>query len=340
MTPGTNHTGLAAPERNRFFYGKLMDQAAFDREQSYFNRKRWLLNRLLYGRGVVCGLLVEPGDEGTVVVRPGVALDGFGREVIVPADTIVDPHQPTDDRGGPSGDPLQTGIVQLCLVYAESQTDPVPVLVTDCDTPGNCANGTVREEFRMLIRVADGDPSPPACGLGDFPLPPDAELQKLLAARVSAACASPSAGSCIPLARIDLATLSIDAVSDRPLVLGAALLEELILCIASRLAAQPESQLGRRTIRIISGDGASRRRGAKLPPLEIELLDSAGKPVSGGTVEFQVRSGGGSVEPAAALTDASGIARTVWTLGRTAGGQEVEAVSAGAPNVAFRATAT
>src|SRR5689334_21361389 len=125
MIARTIETGLAAPERNRFFYGKLMDQAAFDRDQAYFNRKRWLLNRLLYGRGVLCGLQVEAGDNGTVIVRPGVALDGFGREVIVPADTTVDPHQLTDDRGRPQGDPLQAGTVLLCLAYVERPADPV-----------------------------------------------------------------------------------------------------------------------------------------------------------------------------------------------------------------------
>src|SRR5262245_58745746 len=71
--------------RNRYFYGKLLDVQHFEAEQSYFNQKRWLLNRVVSGYGVVCGLNVElTGDRKQVLVEPGIALDQAGHELIVP----------------------------------------------------------------------------------------------------------------------------------------------------------------------------------------------------------------------------------------------------------------
>ena len=45
------------------------------------------------------------------------------------------------------------------------------------------------------------------------------------------------------------------------------------------------------------------------------VLDSAGAPLAGVVVGFQVTRGGGSVSPASAVTNAQGIARTQWVLG-------------------------
>ena len=55
---------LRTPARNHYFYGKLLDVFHFQMEQTYFNRKRWLLNRLGLGSGVLCGLEVILADDG------------------------------------------------------------------------------------------------------------------------------------------------------------------------------------------------------------------------------------------------------------------------------------
>ena len=59
---------LCPPVRNRYFYGKLLDVAQFDVEQSYLNGKRWLLNRLVSGWGVICGLNVQLGPDNQSIV--------------------------------------------------------------------------------------------------------------------------------------------------------------------------------------------------------------------------------------------------------------------------------
>ncbi|RED56787.1 hypothetical protein [Cohnella lupini] len=72
-------------ERNRYFYGKLLTVRDFESEQKYFNDKRRLLNRLLFGSGVVAGMQVVAVDDKTVTVEMGVAIDYLGREIVVSA---------------------------------------------------------------------------------------------------------------------------------------------------------------------------------------------------------------------------------------------------------------
>ena len=61
------------------------------------------------------------------------------------------------------------------------------------------------------------------------------------------------------------------------------------------------------------------------PAPAVHVVDQYGNDVSGATVTFTVTSGGGSVSPANALTDANGIATTTWTLGTTAGANTLTA---------------
>src|SRR5215831_18603167 len=111
---------LVTPERNNYFYGLLMDVARFKKEEHYFNQKRWLLNRLVLGTGVVCGLDVttDPDSQkkGMVFINPGVAIDGLGREIVVPTQVTVNALKLTDDQGNPAGD-AKPGTVIICLAY-------------------------------------------------------------------------------------------------------------------------------------------------------------------------------------------------------------------------------
>jgi hypothetical protein len=231
---------LSAPERNHFFYGLLMDVARFEKDARYSNAKRSLINRLIVGRGVVCGLNVE-ADGDNVVVSPGIAIDGWGREIILPAPRTINPSATTDDEGTPTGTTANPGaVVSICLAYAETDTDPVPVLVADCDTPGDCAPSTVLESAAILVReTPDPAPQPVGCQLQqDFPLPPNPDLHSILANRLANGCPdwSTPADPCVALARVTLgAPNEIDAAGGRQLVYSNALLYELILCLAARV---------------------------------------------------------------------------------------------------------
>jgi hypothetical protein len=241
--------GLASPTRNRYFYGKLLDAYHFQLEQKYFNRKRWLLNHLDLGWGVICGLSVTVSNDGShLVVGPGVALDGWGREIIVPLPSpALDPRQPTDDCGQPSGNPIAgTGVVSLWLGYHECPAEPVPVLVGDCDTDLGCAPSTIRERYKILVRV---EPAPAISWTCQFPnlfTPGGLQtIQQTLANHVSQACPDPPQDPCIPLAQINLpaAGQAIDASmidpTIRSVVLNNDLLFDLLLCLAEQGGGGP-----------------------------------------------------------------------------------------------------
>jgi hypothetical protein len=91
------------------------------------------------------------------------------------------------------------------------------------------------------------------------------------------------------------------------------------------------------TVTVVSGNAQPGSAGAALPnPLVVSVQDQYGQLVPNATVTF-TPTGGGSVAPTTAVTDASGRAQTVWTLGTT-GGQEVTAAVTGATSATFTAT--
>lgn len=335
---------LTAFERNYFFYGKLMDVPQFEKEQRYFNQKRLLLNRLVLGSGVVCGLDVVPGTEGRVSIQPGVAIDKGGREITLPATIPVNPHQLTDDLGDPIGAPIDEGTITICLAYAETSTDPVPVLVPDCDTPGNCAPSTLHEGFRILVRqTEDNSPQPPACKLNLSEFPPEAPLHEhlhtLLCGRISAPCLEAPQDLCVELARVTLPQNdeSIDSCTGRSIAYGNVLLYELILCLAERVGQLTHGRI----LRYVAGDGQTGAPGAQLvASLVVEILDGDGNAVQGVLVQFEVPPGSGSIDPTTVETDQEGLAQAQWTLGPQEGEQQVAASAVGtASTVTFRATA-
>ena len=92
----------------------------------------------------------------------------------------------------------------------------------------------------------------------------------------------------------------------------------------------------------VSGSGQSGVVGAALlQPVVVRVTDAKNKPISGIQVSFNVATGGGSIGPASATTDASGVAQTNWTLGTNASQeQRIEARAAGLTTaVSFTATA-
>jgi hypothetical protein len=101
----------------------------------------------------------------------------------------------------------------------------------------------------------------------------------------------------------------------------------------------PFSVTGLASLAISSGNGQSAPVGTTLAqPLVVEARDSSGAPLQGITVTFST--GGGTVQPATATTNAQGLASTQWTLGLTAGPSTATASASGVPSVTFQATAT
>ena len=72
-------------KRARYFDGEILNKQIFEAEQSYHHEKRKLLNRMLHGWGVVCGLKVKATNppSSNIIVEPGLALDCQGNEIYV-----------------------------------------------------------------------------------------------------------------------------------------------------------------------------------------------------------------------------------------------------------------
>jgi hypothetical protein len=91
---------------------------------------------------------------------------------------------------------------------------------------------------------------------------------------------------------------------------------------------------------IAGGNGQSGTVGSELPqPLVIRVLDRLGNPIAAQTVTFATSPRDGSLSPGTTTTNGEGIASTTWTLGKTAGVQEVVVSVAGA-NISESFTAT
>lgn len=248
---GNCTAGVSTYSRNRFFYGKLLDVFHFELEQNYFNSKRWLLNRLVTGYGVVCGLDVQSDSDGQgIVVLPGVAIDKWGREIIVPKTTVAVPLPPSTDTdagaGGMAKGPRDCDdgqYVHVVICYHECESDPVPALGGDCDQNAMCTPGTIRE--RYTVQILDGKlpgittdctlPDLVAGGRINYPA---------LVQHVSAPCRECPDDPCIALANVRLpqvgAVLRADQIdiAVRPLVFGLDLLHDLLVCLTNRSSNQ------------------------------------------------------------------------------------------------------
>ncbi|MFI5309824.1 MAG: hypothetical protein ACHQQ3_01215 [Gemmatimonadales bacterium] len=112
--------------------------------------------------------------------------------------------------------------------------------------------------------------------------------------------------------------------------LAAALAMVAVLGGCERSATTGPTQLQSKdfaaALRSIQGDQQIGGVGAPLSQqLVVKVVDANGQAVSGATVTFSVRAGGGSVNPPAFTSNDTGLVRATWTLGTTLGANKVVA---------------
>jgi hypothetical protein len=101
-----------------------------------------------------------------------------------------------------------------------------------------------------------------------------------------------------------------------------------VVAACGETGVNPPLPAGR--VEAVAGGALTGQAGQILPdPVAVRVLGSDNQPLSGANVTFSA-SNGGSVDPASATTDASGVARTRWRLGQTAGANVLTATSGNA----------
>jgi hypothetical protein len=157
---------IRAFERNHFFPRKLLTPRDLADEQKYFNEKRWLINRMVVGWGIVCGLdvSVEPDQ---LTVQPGLALDCCGRELLVCDRRCVkfegipeaagyrppEPPRPGYERPQYGGDGGYERVRwALCLEYRECRTEPTKV-PNACEPHDRGREyNRIRDDYTLTVR--------------------------------------------------------------------------------------------------------------------------------------------------------------------------------------------
>lgn len=105
--------------RNNFFAGKVLTAEDLELEQDYFREKLKLHNRVLHGFGVVSGLDVSERG-GKLIVKPGLAIDCEGNEILLVAPRV---ESLPESNSGMS--------VYLAIHYRELPRNPIPQLELD-----------------------------------------------------------------------------------------------------------------------------------------------------------------------------------------------------------------
>ena len=215
-----------APRRPTYFSGQLLTPEVLEAEQSYFLGGRRSDSRRLHGWGIVCGLGVTPSGSGGVVIEPGLAIDGLGREIVVPdRREMPDPRQPIDDRGDPCGDPVDTDMTTICLAYAERPEDE-----------GDLSR-FVRETYTLEVRPGRAEPPPRSPVTEAVLAGSSAEVAMALCeAAAGEACDPPE--QCVPIATVDGRKGELEIVlCPRRMVASTDVLLELILGLVQRVQA-------------------------------------------------------------------------------------------------------
>jgi len=136
-------------ERNHYFAGKMLNARDLAAEQAYFNEKRWLVNRMVLGWGIVCGLDVCVDGCG-LTIRPGLALDCCGHELLV-CDRRSLPVEKFVEVLGDGGEEHESARWVLCLEYRERHVEP-------CDPDPGCHGegrggkfNRIRDDYTLRI---------------------------------------------------------------------------------------------------------------------------------------------------------------------------------------------
>ena len=140
-----NNRKFYSYDRNNYYYGKLLTSRDFSMEQAYMNDKRRLGNLMLHGSGIVSGLKVVAADETALILQSGFAIDGGGREIVVPETEVV---KLATIEGA---DQLNSDIAYLGISYCEKPAEKVYAVMQEEGRESDSAYNHVKEGYKLRL---------------------------------------------------------------------------------------------------------------------------------------------------------------------------------------------
>jgi hypothetical protein len=192
---------------------------------------------MVHGWGVVCGLevVIEDKQQNTtgpkkVIIKPGLAIDCCGREILVCQDTPVelDPKRSTC----PEAEVDKNKLV-VCLEYHECKTERVNVTGKICDQNDQYEYNRIRDSFVPVVRysseVNKNLESHEICPLRENKLE---NIHKYLCDKLKKGCSYCPECPCLVIAEITIqdSKIEIDRCSQRKIVYNNPMLYGLINC--------------------------------------------------------------------------------------------------------------
>jgi hypothetical protein len=152
---------LSPDQRVNYAYGMVLGLDEFLTEQQYFLNKDYLHERALHGYGTVYGLQVTVSPAGTsdftIQVAPGMAIDQWGREVVVRAAQCArlgswlaaQDQETVAHHMGPSAE----FTVYVVANYADCQDDLVPLPGQPCSSSAQTMVASrLRDAWNIQLR--------------------------------------------------------------------------------------------------------------------------------------------------------------------------------------------
>ena len=140
-----NNRKFYSYDRNNYYYGKLLTSRDFSMEQGYMNDKRRLGNLMLHGSGIVSGLKAVAADETALILQAGFAIDGGGREIVVPETEVVK----LATIEGVSN--LHSDIAYLGISYQEKADEKVYAVMREEGQENESAYNHVKEGYKLFL---------------------------------------------------------------------------------------------------------------------------------------------------------------------------------------------
>jgi hypothetical protein len=204
-------------KKARYFHGMLMTERDFQDEQKYHIEKRKLVNRMLHGYGVVCGLQIKPTTptaSSTITISPGLALDCNGNEIYVnkeislnlekirKPEPVMTAKKTFCNKDTESGDEERMYII---IRYDERDTDQVPIYAPGGDCKEKvCENSRKQEGFCIdytYVRPCDAPKPPNDPCIGEKK---DEDIRKLIFEDLLNPCHEPCCDSKVVLGSISI----------------------------------------------------------------------------------------------------------------------------------------